>query len=89
MAKTRHIEKRMNQRGIQASMLDTVEKFGVWNGDKLVLNRKGALAVIKELDQLRKNLIQVEGKGGIALVQVGGVDITAYGLDSYKRGRMH
>ena len=89
MARTRHIEKRMNQRGIKGCLLDAVEQFGVWNGDKLILNRKGASAAINELDRMRKHLIEVEGKGGIALVQGRGVGITTYALDSYRRGSKH
>ena len=85
MARTRHIEKRMNQRGIKASMLAAVEEFGVWNGDKLILNRKGCANARKALETMRRNLIKVEEKGGLVLIQDRGKDITTYALDSYHR----
>ena len=85
MARTRHIEKRMNQRGIRAAMLDIVEQFGVWDGDRLVLNRKGCSCAVRELDNLRRSLLEVESTGGLVLVQEEGVDITAYRLESYRR----
>ncbi len=87
MAKTRHIEKRMKERGIKDCLLGTVEKFGVWSGDKLILNRKGASAAVNELDRIRRRLIDIEGKGGIVLVEAKGMDITTYALGSYRRGK--
>ena len=44
MAKTRHIARRMSQRGIKSEVLDMVSKFGVRDGDKLILNRKACQA---------------------------------------------
>lgn len=41
MSKTRHIQKRMSQRGITSAILDLVERFGVCdNGDKVILTKK-------------------------------------------------
>ena len=85
MAKTRHIQQRMSQRGIKQSTLDLVERFGTWNGDKQVLNRKACEAALKELDRVRKELIKAQERGGYVLVESGGVEITTYGLDSYSQ----
>lgn len=85
MAKTRHIQQRMSQRGIKWSTLDLVEKFGTWNGDKQILNRKACIAAIEELERVKKQLIKVMERGGYVLVEAGGVDITTYALDSYAR----
>ena len=87
MAKTRHIQQRMSQRGISGEMLDLVAQFGSWQGDKCILNRKGCRNALGALDSLRKRLVRMEEKGGLVLVHEGGVDITAYRVDSYTRGR--
>lgn len=85
MAKTRHIQQRMSQRGIKQSTLELVERYGVWNGDKQVLNRKACEAALKEVNTIRKELIKAQEKGGYVLVESEGVKITTYGLDSYAR----
>jgi len=85
MAKTRHIQQRMSQRGINEQMLELVTQFGSWNGDKCVLNKKACRNVLTELDAMRKRLIKMQEKGGLVLVQDNGSDITAYRLDSYQR----
>lgn len=40
MAHTRHIQKRMRQRGITTGLVNLVSQFGVEHGDKLILNKK-------------------------------------------------
>jgi len=85
MAKTRHIGKRMGQRGIKSQMLDIVQTFGVWQGDKCILNKKSCDDAIEQLDKLRRDFITIRGKGGVVLVHDNGVDITTYSLNSYKR----
>lgn len=85
MAKTRHIQRRMSQRGIQQGMLDLVHQFGIEQGDRCVLNRKACTDVLRELDRIRKDVIKMQEKGGLVLVREGDTDITAYRLDSYTR----
>lgn len=85
MAKTRHIQQRMSQRGIQEEMLDLVRQFGVYQGDRCILNKKGCSAVLQELDRVRKDLIKLQEKGGAVLVSDDGTDITTYRLGSYTR----
>jgi len=85
MAKTRHIQQRMNQRGIKSEMLDIVQQFGMWQGDKCILNRKACNDVLSELDKIRRDVIKMKEKGGLVLVHDDGADITTYALESYKR----
>ncbi|WP_049756845.1 hypothetical protein [Marinobacter nauticus] len=53
MAKTRHIHKRMSQRGINSRLVDLVAQFGMDHGDKCILTRKNAEALIGAVDALR------------------------------------
>ena len=85
MSKTRHFQTRMSQRGITGSMLDVVLRFGVPNGDRTVLNNKGIEAAVRELDELRKQLLKVRDKGGLVVVEEGGFFLTTYRLDSFSQ----
>ena len=85
VAKTRHIQQRMSQRGINSEMLDMVQQFGTWQGDKCILNRKACNDVLTELDKVRRDVIKMQEKGGLVLVHDNGADITTYSLNSYKR----
>lgn len=85
MAKTRHIHQRMNQRGIQQQMLDIVKMFGVEDGDKTILNRKGIDAALGELQKLSGQMQKMKSRGGLVLVEDGDAEITTYALDSYCR----
>lgn len=85
MAKTRHIQRRMSQRGIKESWLELVKNFGEWSGDKCILNKKACSEALKHLDEQRKELIKVMEKGGMVLVEDNGAEITCYRLNSFKR----
>lgn len=85
MSKTRHIHKRMSQRAVTEQMLDLVKQYGEIEGDKTVLCRKNIDMLLKEVQRLGKQLQKVRGKGGLVLVESGGVEITTYALDSYDR----
>jgi fructose-1-phosphate kinase PfkB-like protein len=89
MAKTRHINQRMNQRGINEQMLEIVKMFGVDKGDKTYLNRKGIEAVEKELKNLLKQMDRMKSRGGIVLVESGECEVTTYSIDSYNRSLIH
>ncbi len=91
MAKTRHIHQRINQRGIQQGMLDLVKQFGVENGDKTILNQKALKVAIAECKKIEKLMQKMESRGGLVLVEVDGVELTTYPLNSYKRtkSRVH
>lgn len=86
MAKTRHIQKRMSQRAINDEMLNIVKTFGVFDGcDKTILNRKCIQMALVEMNKLMRIMKTIESKGGIVLVEDGGVEITTYKLDSNKK----
>lgn len=85
MAKTRHIQQRMTQRGIREEWLHLVRQFGVDEGDRCILNRQGCDAVLRELDRQRKHLIKLRESGGVVLVCDGDTEITTYRLDGHRR----
>lgn len=89
MAKTRHIHQRMNQRGIKQQMLEIVKMFGIDDGDKTILNKKGIDAALCEINKLSKDMQKMKTKGGVVLVEANGAEITAYSLDSYSRNKAH
>lgn len=89
MAKTRHIHQRMNQRAISQQMLEIVKMFGVDDGDKTYLNKKGIDAALNEMNNLSKQMQKMRSRGGLVLVESGDVEITAYSLDSYDRKKTH
>lgn len=88
MAKTRHFQARMSQRGIKQGIVDLVLDYGVEENDRVVLNRKAAKLLLERLDGIRKLAIQAYEKGGHVVV-VGDDDqlITTYRLDSYRSGK--
>ena len=85
MAKTRHIQTRMSQRGIKNTMLGIVKKFGSWSGDKCILNKTACSDVLKQLDAMRKDIIKMQEQGGLVLVEENDADITCYRLNSFSR----
>lgn len=87
MAKTRHIQQRMNQRAINSQMLEIVKMFGVDDGDKTYLNRKGIDAVLDELNKISQQMQKMRSRGGVVLVESGETEITTYTLDSYNRSQ--
>jgi len=85
VAKTRHIHKRMSQRGISSRLVDLVSQFGMDHGDKVILSRKNTEALIGAVDTLKSQLIEVQTKGGLVVVEQDDHQITVYPLDSYSR----
>lgn len=88
MAKTRHISQRMNQRGITAQMIEIVKTFGIDDGNKTYLNKKGIDAALMELNKLSKNMQKMRNRGGIVLVESGESEITTYAIDSFSRTKI-
>ena len=81
---TNHMKVRMNQRGINGDMVALVSEFGRWHGDRLVLDRNGLRDAMQSLDGLRSRMVKALDKGGLAVVQAGGQQITTY---SIRKGR--
>lgn len=89
MSKTRHIHKRMNQRGIKQQLINLTLNFGravpCKGGIKYFLTRKNAQQSLGCLDNLRPVFLEAIDKGGLVLVtSEGGVEITTYPLNSYR-----
>lgn len=74
MTKTKHIEKRMGQRGISGDMLDLVLNYGEETGDKVVLSRRGAAKLLRDF----RTLMKIVDKGGVAVVVQGDALVTTY-----------
>ena len=55
---TNHMSTREQQRGIRRETIALAEKYGAIDGDKYILSKKQMLSVLKELDQVRKNLLR-------------------------------
>lgn len=85
MAHTRHIQARMSQRAINKEMIDLAIRFGVIDQDKVVLNKKGAIALLEELKHLQRVAERVLEQEGLVVVKVGDSIITTYRLNSYSR----
>ena len=87
MAKTRHIQRRLSQRGIKSETLALVAQFGFEQGDKIILNKQACIAASQALYQMKRLLDEGAEKGGYVLVEADGVEITTYRLNSYGRNR--
>ena len=85
MAKTKHIHKRMSQRGINSRLVDLVSQFGMDHGDKVILTRKNSEALLGAVESLKSQLLEVHANGGLVVVEQGDYQITVYPLDSYSR----
>lgn len=83
MAKTRHMHKRMNQRGITQRMVDIVSDYGVSINDKQILDRQNIDQLLGGMDVLRKDLLKMREKGGLVVVESNDILITTYRVDSY------
>ncbi len=82
---TLHYQARKTQRGLTTGMLDLAAKFGEQLDDgKIVLSAKAAQGMIEQMNRMKEELMRLAKRGGAVLVSENGVNITAYGLDSYK-----
>jgi len=85
MAKTRHIQARMSQRGIEQKLLAMTLDFGVEHENgRVILNRQGLASLMQELRDLHQAAERAVIKGGLVIVRSGDTLITAYRLDSYR-----
>lgn len=85
MARTRHLQQRMSQRGISLELLEFARQFGEPNQDKVVLNRKGLGRLLEAIRGFERTAKKALDKGGIVVVEDGEALITTYRLDSYVR----
>lgn len=75
---TRHMDSRMNQRGIPAALVDLVLLHGRWDGDACKLDRKELCKLKEDVETLRSTVVKALDKGGLAVVEAGGALITTY-----------
>lgn len=87
MSRTRHMQSRMSQRGINQRMVELAAEYGITENDKIVLSENQLKALIAELDGIRRKSIKALDKGGLVVVSASdtGAYITTYSLDSYRR----
>jgi len=85
VAKTKHIQKRMSQRGINSRLVDLVSQYGMDQGDKVILTRKNTEALLSAVNGLKTDLLAIHSKGGLTVVEQNDYQITVYALDSYSR----
>ena len=85
MSRTRHIGRRMSQRGIRQSLVDLTLQFGEDAQDRCVLGRQGLRSLLEAVRELERTAMHALDKGGIVVVQADGALITTYDVDSYDR----
>lgn len=93
MHKTRHMCKRMNQRGIDQNLISITRQFGKMvpgkaGAHRCYLNRKGIDCAVDRIRRLEKQLLSARDKGGlVVVVDPDGHELTTYRLNSYRRPR--
>lgn len=84
MVSTTHMHQRMSQRGISKKIVNLVSRFGIADGDKLILNKKGCQKSRETLKGLLKTLSMIESADGYVVLEKQGDKLIAYRLDSSK-----
>ncbi|MCE7796526.1 hypothetical protein LWE61_08115 [Sphingobium sufflavum] len=84
---TRHMDLRMNQRGIPGALVDLVLSHGHWDGDACKLDRKDLCKLKAEVEMLRSTVLKALDKGGLAVVEAGGALVTAYARPKSRSNR--
>lgn len=74
----------MSQRSIQQEWLDLVKRFGMDDGDKVVLNQRGIDCALDTMKKLATQLQKMRTRGGLVLVQEGDDEITTYSINSFQ-----
>lgn len=85
MARTRHMHQRMGQRGVTSRLVDLTSQYGTDNGDRIVLDCKNVKELLAGMDALRKDLLKIDKKGGLVVIESDEAQITVYRLDSYNQ----
>jgi len=86
MGRTRHIQARMTQRGIDVALLDLVLTYGTpGRNGKVTLSRDDLKRFGAGLDALRRDVQRAQGKGGLVVVTEGDDLVTTYRLAGYRR----
>ncbi|WP_245601126.1 DUF4258 domain-containing protein [Ignatzschineria larvae DSM 13226] len=85
MQLSRHIDQRMNQRGITKEMVELTLEYGEIDNDRWVLNRKGVETMIESLEKQLRTARKLRDKGGIVVVAEDNTLVTTYDYDSRDR----
>ncbi len=78
MTYSHHCVKQMHNRGLTHTMVELVQLFGYQMGDRLILDKKQICQLIEHINAVRKVLIKMYEKGGVAVVEKGDHIITAF-----------
>ncbi|TIC78479.1 DUF4258 domain-containing protein [Crenobacter intestini] len=89
MHTTHHCKARQTQRGISPKMVDYVIEHGRSSNDKVVLDINEVDRLLADLDAQRSLLLKIRDKGGVVVVEQGGVAITTYNRQRRNRFRQH
>lgn len=87
MYKTRHLHKRLNQRGITEAVLKILLNYGLEYGEKRSLDKKNCLELSDLFAHLKKVTDKMAEKGGYTLVATKEALITVYRLDSFSKSK--
>jgi hypothetical protein len=82
MQTTLHIQQRMSQRGISHDMVAIVMAHGKASRDRHILDRRGALKRLEELQKEERVLKKILDKGGVTVVAADGALITTFNRES-------
>lgn len=85
MQLSRHIDQRMNQRGITKEMVELTLEYGEIENDRWVLNRKRVETMIESLEKQLCTARKLRDKGGIIVVAEDNTLVTTYDYDSKDR----
>lgn len=80
MRSSKHMDQRMNQRGISRQMVETALLFGIKHNDRCVIGRKEANLAIELLQEQLRALKKLADKGGITVVHDNDTLITTWNL---------
>ena len=75
---THHMDIRMNQRGINAELVNLALEHGDWEGDRCKLDRNRIKKLIADIDRQRSIALRALDKGGVVVVEADGQQITTY-----------
>lgn len=89
MARTRHFQQRISQRGINLELVEFARQFGEPNQDRIVLDRRGLGRLLEAMRDFERKAKKVIDKGGLVVVEDGDALITTYRLDSFDRRKAH
>lgn len=89
MARTRHFQQRMSQRGMSLELVEFARQFGEPTQDKVVLGRKGLVQLLAAVRDLERTAKKAMDKGGVVVIEDGDSLITTYRVDSFSRRKAY